>query len=58
MKIKSIKKVSLNTSEPVYDILNVSPYHNFLIKGNTCELVSHNCAILDEINFAAGQDVS
>ena len=58
MKIKSIKNIKLNKSEPVYDVINVEPYHNFLIKGNTSEFVSHNCAILDEINFAAGQDVS
>ena len=36
----------------VYDVLDVRPYHNFLIKCNSGEIVSHNCAFIDEMNFA------
>ena len=58
MKIKSVRTVKLETPAPVYDILNSEPYHNFLVKTNAGYIVSHNCAMLDEIDFAKGQDAS
>lgn len=44
MKVKSIRTVELDNSEPVYDVINAGSDHNFLIKGNTCNLISHNCS--------------
>lgn len=52
VKIKSIRSVKLDEPTPVYDILDVTPYNNFLVKTNTSQIVSHNCAIMDEINFS------
>jgi len=34
---------------PVYDIVGVEETHNFVIAGNTCNVISHNC---DEMNFS------
>lgn len=58
MKIKRIHEIKLDKPVPVYDVLNSEPYHNFLIKTNSGYVVSHNCAMLDEIDFAKGQDAS
>lgn len=58
MKINSIKKVKLEKPIPVFDIYNSEPYHNFLIKTKTGYIVSHNCAMLDELDFAKGQDAA
>ena len=58
MKIKSVRTVKLKEQVPVYDIFNSEPYHNFLVKTNSGYVVSHNCAMLDEIDFAKGQDAS
>lgn len=38
---------------PVYDVTNVIPYHNFIVRSNDNLLVAHNCVIFDECNFAA-----
>ena len=38
---------------PVYDVVNVVPYHNFIVKSGDNLLVAHNCVIFDECNFAA-----
>ena len=58
MKIKSIKNISVPET-PVYDVINVPKYHNFLIKSNTTNtyIVSHNCGIMDEVSFSKGADV-
>lgn len=41
----------------LYDVINVKPYHNFLVRaGDNC-VVSHNCAIQDECNFSKGADI-
>lgn len=48
----------LKKLEPVYDVINVKPYNNFVINTKNNCLISHNCAILDEINFAPGSDMS
>lgn len=37
---------------PVYDVINVEPYHNFSIIVGNSVMISHNCALMDETNFA------
>ena len=37
---------------PVYDVIDVEDTHNFIICCGDEFLVSHNCAVLDEVNFA------
>lgn len=37
---------------PVYDVMNAEPSHNFLIRGLHGDYVSHNCALMDEVNFS------
>ena len=51
MKIKSIETIQHDSPIPVYDVLDVQPNHNFVIASNSL-LVSHNCAAIDECNFA------
>ena len=53
IKIKSINSVKLNSVIPMYDVINSDPYHNFLVKTNSCYIVSHNCNFTDEVNFSA-----
>lgn len=45
MRITNIERVTLDTPMPVYDVVNATPYHNFLIKCNRSGyyIVSHNC---------------
>lgn len=44
MRITNIKKIVLNESIPVYDVVNATPYNNFLISNeNGGYIVSHNC---------------
>lgn len=50
MLVTKIDSVTLDKSIPVYDVINASPYNNFLIKTNTGAIVSSNCAILDEVD--------
>lgn len=57
MKIKAIKHITLEKPIPVYDVVNASPYHNFYIKTRSSQIVSHNCAFLDEISFARIRNV-
>lgn len=52
MKVKSIKHIHYDVPIPVYDIVNAEPYHNFIIHGNTQDIVMHNCVIFDEVNFS------
>jgi len=54
MRIKSIRKRKLNPPEKVYDVINAAPYNNFLVKAGGEFLVSHNCGILDEVDFVQG----
>ena len=49
MKIKTIKKVTLDEPKQYYDVINANPYNNFLIKTNKGYVGSHNC-FFDEIN--------
>lgn len=58
MKIKKITKIKYDKPVAVYDVINAKPHHNFLIKGNTCNIVSHNCAMIDEVSFSVGQDAN
>lgn len=52
-------KVELNRLTPVYDVINAYPYHNFLVRTNSNEyVISHNCAIMDEVSFAPGQNIN
>lgn len=37
---------------PVYDVIDVRPHHNFICSNGSIAIVAHNCAIMDEINFA------
>lgn len=53
MKITKIEKIHYDVPIPVYDVIDACPHHNFLLAGNTTSLVSHNCVIFDECNFAA-----
>lgn len=57
MKIRRIKKITTNEPIPVYDVIDVPEHHNFLIKSNDRFIVSHNCGILDEVNFIKGANV-
>lgn len=57
MKIKSIKKVHLETPKQYYDVINAYPYNNFLIKTNSSNIISHNCNFTDEVNFGLTSNV-
>lgn len=52
MKIKSIQKIKYENPIPVYDVVDVQPNHNFAIIQNDTVVISHNCATMDETNFA------
>lgn len=52
MKVTKIEYVHYDDPIPVYDICNVHSNHNFVIAGETSNIVSHNCAFIDEMNFA------
>lgn len=52
IEIKSIQRIEYCEPIPVYDVLNVNPNHNFAIQGEGSTLISHNCAVMDEANFA------
>lgn len=52
MKIKSIQRIKYETPVPVYDVIDVQPNHNFAIIQEDTIVISHNCAIMDETNFA------
>ena len=54
MKIKSIKKVILDSPKTYYDIVNIEDTHNFVIKTKKSYIVSHNC---DEVSFQRNQDI-
>lgn len=51
MKIKSITHVHHDKPIPVYDVINVTPYHNFIVQGNQSAYALHNCVVFDEVNF-------
>ncbi len=51
-KIKSIQRIKYDEPIPVYDVIDVRPNHNFVVVSGDTLLVSHNCAGIDETNFA------
>lgn len=53
MKIKQIKQITLSEPIQLYDVIEAAPHHNFIIKTNTGEVISHNCSFEDEVNFDA-----
>ena len=53
IKIKSINRIKLESTIPMYDVINSNPYHNFLVKADSKYIVSHNCSFEDEVNFSA-----
>lgn len=53
MKIKSITYKHHAKAIPVYDVINAHPQNNFIVSGNTCNVVLHNCVVFDECNFGA-----
>lgn len=52
MKIKSIQRIKHSEPIPVYDVIDVQPNHNFALIHNDTIVISHNCCIIDECNFA------
>lgn len=57
MKIKSVKRISLEKPVPVYDIIDSLPTHDFQIRTNSSNIISHNCAMLDEVDYAKGSSI-
>lgn len=53
MKIKSIKRIKLNTPTQLYDI-SVPDYNNLCVKADNKNLVVHNSSIADAINQMSG----
>ena len=43
MKVVSIKHNHYDTPIPVYDVVAAEPFHNFVIQGQSSQLVVHNC---------------
>lgn len=52
MKPCKIEKIHYTDPIPVYDVINVTPYHNFIVRCGNHHLVSHNCSLLDEVSFS------
>lgn len=52
MKVVAKQVINHATPVPVYDVINAGEYHNFLIKTSDSYIVSHNCCLMDEVNFA------
>lgn len=57
MKIKSVKRIKLEKPVPVYDIINSMPTHDFQIRVGDKNVISHNCAFMDEIDYAKGSSM-
>lgn len=51
LKIVDKQIIHHDVKVPVYDVINVEPYHNFCVKSRSI-LIAHNCAMCDEVNFA------
>lgn len=54
VEICSICDVYNPTLVKFYDVINVKPYHNFIVKCGNTSIVSHNCAFMDEVDFTKG----
>ena len=51
-KVRKTKIIRYKTPIPVYDVINAEPSHNFVIRGESTDFISHNCCVCDEVNFA------
>lgn len=47
-----IQTIEYDYDVPVYDVINAYPHNNFIVQTKTDYIISHNCAILDEMNFS------
>lgn len=54
MQVASVERIHLDKAIQLFDLINVANYNNFIVKGKKADYVSHNCGIMDEINFSAG----
>lgn len=52
VKVYSISHLYYEDTVDLYDVINCNTYHNFIVECGDEFLVSHNCAVLDEVNFA------
>lgn len=52
MKVTKVEKIQYSKPIPVYDVIDAKPHHNFVMVGNSSQLISHNCCLMDEVNFA------
>ena len=53
-RVVDVRRVRLDCAVPVYDVINAGKNHNFLVfdEATGCCFVSHNCCLLDEVNFS------
>lgn len=53
LSVSMVEKYKCAMPVPVYDVVNVEPYHNFFVCDRSSDsfVVSHNCVLLDEVNF-------
>lgn len=49
--VQTIEHIYYSVPIPVYDVVDAKPSHNFVIQ-SISRIVSHNCAIMDEMNFS------
>lgn len=52
IKVVKVTEAFYTTSVPVYDVIDCRLNHNFTVKLGDTYIVAHNCAVLDEVNFA------
>lgn len=56
MKIAKIEPIHYEQEIPVYDVTDVQPNHNFVMKTGNARCISHNCALMDEPGFESKDD--
>lgn len=56
MKIAKIEPIHYEQEIPVYDVTDVQPNHNFVMKTGNAICISHNCALMDEPGFESKDD--
>ena len=51
-----VENIYFQDRKPIkfYDVLNVEPYHNFIVNCGESAIISHNCAFMDEVDFTKG----
>ena len=57
IRVNNVEIVNYDEPVKVYDVINAKPYHNFIIETSSNSVISHNCAIMDELNFSKGADI-